>query len=520
MHEQQYPSKTMMEGSESTSLLNSRYYYQDNNNNNSTSTSQQIMEETNNESGIDQQKEIQQQIKKEDDAHLSSNISSLINIIKANIGSGILGMPFAFRCSGYWLGLFSIGIIMFICVHCTLLLIDSKKEINKERQKRGESKIITFQELGGAAFGKIATVIIIILLIFTQLGFCCAYMTFISSNLMALLDIPTSVLYKFLFILLTGICAYPFCLIRNLKNLSIFSIISELTLITGCLIVVYYDIVKIVSEPFPGLTRNLQAYDFERFGTFFGICLFAFEGVGLVLPIENNMKNKKAYPSLLYIGMIIICVSMASFGLIGYLSYGMGVNSLITFNIPKEGVLPLIVKICLMIALLLTYPIQLYPISQMIDQALTTLSIRFKKRIEIEDERTEFLNYHNNENSVNGEQRKEESSSLFDSILNLLKSPLFHLENVSRLLLILATASLSAFIPSFGDFLGLIGGFGGTSMALLLPCAVHLKVFWKKTSWAVIVKDIVLFVFALFATGFSTYISVRDLITHLTEGSG
>ncbi|KAL9656107.1 hypothetical protein ABK040_007725 [Willaertia magna] len=464
--------------------------------------------------------------KQQDDAHLSSNLSSLINIIKANIGSGILGMPFAFRCSGYWLGLFSIGIIMFICVHCTLLLVDSKREINKQRKKRNEKEIITFQQVGGAAFGKPATVIITILLIFTQLGFCCAYMTFIASNLMSIFHTPINVFYKFLFISITGICAFPFCLIRNLKHLSIFSIISEITLIIGCLIVVYYSIVKIVTEPFPGDSRNLQPFNFERFPTFFGICLFAFEGIGLVLPIENNMKNKKAYPSLLYIGLTIISVSMTFFGLVGYFSYGMGVNSLITLNIPKEGVLPLLVKINFIVALLLTYPMQIFPVSQMIDHLLAFLKRKLrneKEEMKENEDDSSSNEIDNNNNIENGEivgnnnnQQLETTPSVV-KLSELLKSPHFHLENLMRLLLIMATAFLSALIPSFGDFLGLIGGMGGTLMALLFPCAIHLKVFWKKISWIVIIKDSLLLLFSLFAAGFTTYISVKDLISNLAE---
>lgn len=147
--------------------------------------------------------------------HLSSNASALVNIIKANIGSGILGMPYAFKCAGYWLGLFSIVIIMLIVVHCTILLVDSKRYLNnmlkKKRKKKkdengivvgdeiseaqssptptiplttkteatssttmDEKEIITFNDIGHAAFGRIATVIITFFLFVTQLGFCCA----------------------------------------------------------------------------------------------------------------------------------------------------------------------------------------------------------------------------------------------------------------------------------------------------------------------------------------------------------
>jgi len=125
----------------------------------------------------DGKEQLEEQNKKE---NLSSNTSALINIIKANIGSGILGMPFAFRCAGYWLGLFSIGIIMAIVVHCTILLVNSKHYINKmvrNKRKHGDysqKELESFNDLGFAAFGRFATVIITFFLFVTQLGFCCA----------------------------------------------------------------------------------------------------------------------------------------------------------------------------------------------------------------------------------------------------------------------------------------------------------------------------------------------------------
>ena len=81
----------------------------------------------------------------------------------------------------------------------------------------------------------------------------------------------------------------------------------------------------------------------------------------------------------------------------------------------------------------------------------------------------------------------------------------------------MSTVFFSSFIPSFGDFLGLIGGFGGTTLALVMPCAIHLKVMWKQIPWSVKAKDIILIIFGVFAAIFSTYLSTRDLIVHLEE---
>ena len=228
---------------------------------------------------------------------------------------------------------------------------------------------------------------------------------------------------------------------------------------------------------------------------------------------------------LLFVGMIIICAAMTLLGIVGYLSYGMGVNSLITFNLPTTGALPLVIKIFLMISLVFTYPIQLFPLSQMLDNALQGVIKKIKERRNPEENETlvsHDLNQeensinHNKSHNENVMQKKE--TNIFKLLIKSCLSPTFHAENVIRFTMVMATVAFSAFIPSFGDFLGLIGGFGGTTLALVLPCCIHMKVMWKHLSWSVKAKDIILIVFGLFATVFSTYISFRDLVTHLENG--
>ena len=238
---------------------------------------------------------------------------------------------------------------------------------------------------------------------------------------------------------------------------------------------------------------------------------------------------------LLFVGMIIICAAMTLLGIVGYLSYGVSVNSLITFNLPDEGALPLAIKIFLMISLIFTYPIQLFPLSQMLDTALKKILAKIKQQRNKTNEEVDTLVHHDmeeknesiNNNSKPSDTDKEvyynqegkEETNIFKLLIKSFSSSTFHMENGIRFFMVMATVGFSAFIPSFGDFLGLIGGFGGTTLALILPCCIHLKVMWKSLSWTVKVKDIILIVFGVFATGFSTYISFRDLVEHLENGT-
>ena len=54
---------------------------------------------------------------------------TMMHILKANIGTGVLAMPLAFRNVGLWLGLALVPAIGAICIHCMNILIASHNRL-------------------------------------------------------------------------------------------------------------------------------------------------------------------------------------------------------------------------------------------------------------------------------------------------------------------------------------------------------------------------------------------------------
>lgn len=72
---------------------------------------------------------------------------------------------------------------------------------------------------------------------------------------------------------------------------------------------------------------------------YFGTAIYAFEGIGVVLPLENNMRTPQDFGGLtgvLNTGMVIVACLYTGVGFFGYLKYGDAVCGTVTLNLPKD----------------------------------------------------------------------------------------------------------------------------------------------------------------------------------------
>lgn len=91
-------------------------------------------------------------------------------------------------------------------------------------------------------------------------------------------------------------------------------------------------------------SSSVDPYSVDPWGEmplYFAFVIFAFEGVGVVLPLENNMKTPDAfggYTGVLTTGMTIVTALYTAVGFYGYLKYGNDVEASITLNLGSNPV--------------------------------------------------------------------------------------------------------------------------------------------------------------------------------------
>lgn len=97
--------------------------------------------------------------------------------------------------------------------------------------------------------------------------------------------------------------------------------------------------VGVASQKLPSFSERDKIGGFDTLPLYFGTALFAFEGIALVLPLQNAMKEPENFSKplgVLNVGMIFVTAIYIVVGSIGYWQYGELTRGSLTLNLPVE----------------------------------------------------------------------------------------------------------------------------------------------------------------------------------------
>ncbi|XP_010577255.1 proton-coupled amino acid transporter 1 [Haliaeetus albicilla] len=408
---------------------------------------------------------------------------TLIHLLKGNIGTGLLGLPLAVKNAGILLGPLSLVVMGVVAVHCMGILVKCAHHFCYRFQKQ-------FVDYGGAVmYGLESTPsawlrthavwgrrVVGLFLIITQLGFCCVYFVFLADNLKQVISAangttndcnpnrtvamtPTMDSRLYMLSLLPFVVLLTF--IQNLKVLSIFSMLANVAMLVS-LVLIYQYIVRDIPDP----SDLPLAAAWKTYPLFFGTAVFAFEGIGVVLPLENKMKNPRQFPVILYVGMTIVTILYISLSVLGYLRFRADIQASITLNLPNCWLYQA-VKLLFSFGIFFTYAVQFYVPAEII---IPPLVARVSER--------------------------------WGWLVNLLL----------RVALVSVTCVLAILIPRLDIVISLVGSVSSSALALIFPPLLEIATYYAEGMHPlVIAKDIAISLFGFVGFVVGTYEALVEL---------
>jgi proton-coupled amino acid transporter len=243
-------------------------------------------------------------------------IFTLFLLFKAYVGAGILSMPFAFE-NGTFIIRFSFRVracvvmhpsvfsnigVMFVaslslyCIHLLMVVHQSLPP-----------RVTQLEEIGAFAlggpetkWGRIMNILIKVIVAYTQLGFSIAYGAFAVHQLWPKKDVVVVIFIAQNMCVFSGVAwrwwimimaplFIALSMIKKLKILGPFAVFGFAAIFISCLVIVVYSL----SEKKDQIAANLNSdfllkFDYERIPVYFGIIVFAYEGIGVIVPVRSE----------------------------------------------------------------------------------------------------------------------------------------------------------------------------------------------------------------------------------------
>lgn len=368
-------------------------------------------------------------------------------LLKSFIGTGVLFLPSAFANGGLSFSIFMLLFFGLYSFWCYYILIKAKNVVG----------VTSFGDIGLQLYGQWVKFIILFSLVFTQLGFSGAYVIFTAENLKAfccnILHFSENV--PIIYFMLAQFAIFiPLSFIRNVSKLSLPSLLANFFVMGGLVIVLFFSLKQLAIEshmkPAEGV---VLLFNTSRWTMFIGTAIFAFEGIGLVIPVQDSMQHPEKFPLVLAMVIITSTVLFITIGSIGYLAYGSKIKTVILLNLPQRNLSVNLIQLFYSLAIMLSTPLQLFPAIKIIENKV------FPKFIKI---------YIKNDDNTTGVEMRPNSGKLNWKVK--------WLKNFVRSLIVGSVILMAYFgADQLDKFVALIGSFACIPLVYMYPPMLHLR---------------------------------------------
>ncbi|KWU43886.1 hypothetical protein RHOSPDRAFT_18832 [Rhodotorula sp. JG-1b] len=383
---------------------------------------------------------------------------AVMMLLKSFVGTGVLFLGKAFYNGGILFSIITLCFIAMISLYSFLLLVQCSLVIPG-----------SFGDIGGTLYGKYMRLAILCSIVLSQVGFVAAYTVFISQNLQAFfLAVTNCKTYISIALLITAqtIIFLPFALIRNIQKLSGTALVADVFIVVGLIYIFSNEIALLAKR---GIA-DVELFNSKDFPLLIGTAVFAFEGIGLILPVAESMREPQKFPRVLTGVMVGTMLLFAGGGALGYLTYGSKIQTVVFVNLPQDDKFVNASQFLYSIAILLSTPLQLFPAVRIMENGIFAAQKSGKRSLKVKWEKNAF-----------------------------------------RTVVVVVCALIAWFgAADLDKFVSLIGSLACVPLGLIYPALLHLKACARSRKQKA--ADIALIVFGAVATIYTTKQTVRFVL--------
>eukprot|EP00249_Psilotum_nudum_P001140 c13479_g1_i1 orf=390-1898(-) len=261
--------------------------------------------------------------------HGCSVTQGVLNGMNALCGVGILSTPYAVK-EGGWIGLSLLFVLAIACCYTGLLL-----KLCLESQQG----IVTYPDIGQAAFGTFGRIFISIILYTELYGCCVEYLILEGDNLASLFPdaylnyLGMHLQSNVLFTILAAIFVLPTVWLRDFNILAYLSAGGVLASIMVFMCVFWVGTMNNV-----GFTETGPLLNLSKLPVSIGLYGYCYSGHSVFPNIYASLKRRNKFVNVLLISFLICAAMYGGIAIMGFAMFGNETFSQITLNLPKHFV--------------------------------------------------------------------------------------------------------------------------------------------------------------------------------------
>nr|CCA19625.1 Amino Acid/Auxin Permease (AAAP) Family putative [Albugo laibachii Nc14]CCA22875.1 Amino Acid/Auxin Permease (AAAP) Family putative [Albugo laibachii Nc14] len=416
-------------------------------------------------------------------------LATIVHLCKGNIGPGAMSLPYGFARTGTYLSPVFFILVASLCTYNMDLLLFCKSTVNNQIP-------MSFGQVGGEIFGKRGQVLINVFLVAMQLGICCVYFTFIATNLYAIIPERQVTLLVTLYLYLVSLSVFDYriqeviherhliififpCILllswfRTLKRIIPFSGLANGAVAIGIIIVLYLSLTHTSIPAVSSRRANWAAIP-----DFYGTAVYSFEGIGIILPLQNEMEHPQRFRSLLLGCMFCILILFIFIGEIPAVAFGEISSGSITAVLQEYAKdahgLVIAANVLLAFACLLSFPIQFFPAIQVLESSLSGTKHMQSRVSEHSNDDVEDTIEPEKHRLISSPQIVEKRNKMRGKSLK----PFFRQSDLNhtlfRTMICLSLMIVAICVPNVGLLISLFGAVCSSMLAIILPPIMYLR---------------------------------------------